>query len=116
MTGTRGPLVRAGSAAGPDSVSGVGCTSPRCTRTSFPAVRSSTATPSSRVETTSSWLASATSYDSTRCGLSPAPAGAADAGADGSLAAVIAETVPWLGTAIQSRPLPSKVPPVMPGG
>lgn len=68
------------------------------------------------METTSSWLASATSYASTRFGLSPAPAGAAEAGADGNVAAVIAETVPSLGTAIQSRPLPSKVPPVMPGG
>ena len=49
--------------------------------------------------------------------LGPAAAGAGAAGAaDGSGAAVIAETVPSLGTAIHSRPLPSKTPPVMPGG
>jgi hypothetical protein len=90
-------------------------------------VRLSTATPVSSVEIARSWLGGATAAVLISFGPSAAPPApppfspplspfSPPRASDGRGAGVIADTVPSLGTAIHSRPLPSKMPPVMPGG
>ncbi len=112
VTGTIAPSVCSGSVPGPSSgsVTFAGALVPRIVVRSF-VVRSSTATPSSRVDRARSWLAEAMDSVRTCAGLAGVPAPSDDSGAG-----VIADTVPSVGRAIHRLPLPSNTPPATPGG